>query len=141
MRSITILALTLLLTPFAASRVHAQQPDTSSASAQAHGALKTAGRNAKSGVKSVGSSIHHALKTAGNNTKAALKRATGDTVSHPNHKPGGLNKAARDVSKTLKGVGRSAKSSLKHAGSATHKALKNAGNGAKAGLKGDTTRH
>jgi ElaB/YqjD/DUF883 family membrane-anchored ribosome-binding protein len=129
-------------------RANAQQTDTTrqtrSDASQAHHALKTAGRNAKAGLKNTGSSIHHTLKSAGNKTKAALKRATGDTVPHPHHKPGGLNKVARSISGDMKSVGRKAKSTLKHVSGQTHHVLKRTGNNVKTGLKGqgtDTTKH
>lgn len=76
------------------------------------GAAKSTGRAVKSGVKTVGSKTHKVLKKAGRGTKSALSHAVGDTVHDPNHKPGGLNKAARDVSASVKHVGRSAKAGV-----------------------------
>lgn len=97
-----------------------------------HGAAKSAGRGAKSGIKQVGSTIHHGLKHAGRNLKSTAAKVVGDTVPEPpGHKPGGLNKVARDVSGAAKSVGRSAKSGVHNAGSATHKTLQSAGRAVK----------
>ncbi len=137
----TILLAGLLLL-FAAAPARAQQDaarDSGSVTGQAHHALKGAGRGIKSGAKSAGSKIHHALKTAGNKTKTALKRATGDTVSHKAHKPGGINKVARDVSGAFKRTGRHAKASLKQASGRTHKVLKHTGRDVKSDLKRQST--
>ena len=51
------------------------------------------------------------------------------------HKPGGLNKVARDISKTSKKAGRDTKAEIKRDASKTHNALTDAGNDTKAGLK------
>ncbi len=100
---------------------------------------KKAGRDTKAEVKRDESRTHHALKDAGNDTKGALKTATGDTLEKdPNHKPGGLNKAAREVSHAGKRAGAKAKHGVKHAASTTHHALKRAGNDAKATMKDST---
>jgi hypothetical protein len=146
MRPMLLITFVLFFLPAVATQATAQQPDTTKSDAsQAHNTLKTAGRKAKAGAKSVGSSIHHSLRTAGNNTKAALKRATGDTGSKKtNQKPGGLNKAARSVSGDFKTAGRKTKAALKNASGQTHHALKTTGNDVKASLKRqphDTTAH
>ena len=97
-----------------------------------HAVAKDAGRTAKSGAKSVGSTIHHGLKHAGRNLKSTAAKVVGDTVPEaPGHKPGGLNKVARDVSGAAKKAGRSAKSGVHTAGSKTHKALKSPGRAVK----------
>ena len=63
------------------------------------------------------------------------------------HKPGGLNKVARDVSKTVKKAGRDTKAEVKRGASKTHNALTDAGNETKTvikkttGLKGSTNPH
>lgn len=51
------------------------------------------------------------------------------------HKPGGLNKVAHDVSKTVKKAGRDTKAETKRAASGTHRTLKKAGNDTKAEAK------
>lgn len=99
------------------------------------GAAKSTGRAVKSGIKSVGSETHKVLKKAGRSTKSTLSHAVGDTVHDPNHKPGGLNKAARDVSASIKHVGRSAKKGVHEGASGTHKALQKTGNDVKASVK------
>ena len=52
-----------------------------------------------------------------------------------NHKPGGLNKIARNVSTTMKKAGRDTKAEVKRDASRTHNALTDAGNGTKTVLK------
>lgn len=100
---------------------------------------KKAGRDTKAEVKRDASHTHQALTKAGNETKATLKTATGDTAKKsPNHKPGGLNKAARQVSHVGKKTGAQAKHGLKGAASSTHRTLKKTGREAKAAVK-DTT--
>lgn len=103
-------------------------------------ASKETGRTLKAGVKSAGSSVHHVLKTAGRGTKSALSRAVGDTIHDPNHKPGGLNKVARDASESIKHVGRSAKAGVHESANDTHKGLQKAGNDVKKAA-GDTSHH
>src|SRR5690242_21764917 len=62
--------------------------------------MKKAGRDTKAELHRDASRTHQALTKAGNDTKAELKRATGVTSTTPDaeHKPGGVNKLARDVS-------------------------------------------
>lgn len=91
-------------------------------------AAKTTGRTLKSDIKTVGSKTHHVLKKTGRRAKSALSHAVGDTVHDPNHKPGGLNKAARDVSESMKHVGRSAKADVHEGASDAHKTLQKTGN-------------
>ena len=63
------------------------------------------------------------------------------------HKPGGLNKIARNVSSTAKKAGRDTKAEVKRDASRTHNALTDAGNGTKTvlkkatGIKGSTNAH
>jgi Skp family chaperone for outer membrane proteins len=54
------------------------------------------------------------------------------------HKPGGINKVARDVSKTMKKAGRDTKAEVKRDASKTHNALTDAGNETKTTLKKTT---
>lgn len=101
---------------------------------------KTVGRGVKSGVKHVASGTHHVLKSTGRGVKHDLNVATGDTVPKPKSKPGGLNKVARDVSKSVKHVGRSAKKGVRHAKSDAHSGLTDAGKDVKESVK-DSTKH
>ena len=57
------------------------------------------------------------------------------------HKPGGLNKVARDVSNTAKKAGRDTKAEVHRDASRTHNALTDAGNGTKTVLKRTTGIH
>jgi hypothetical protein len=107
---------------------------------QVSAAAKTTGRAAKSGVRHVTSGAHHVLKKTGRSAKESLKDATGDTMPKPHGKPGGVNKVARDVSKTFKHAGRSAKSAVHGAASGAHSDLTTAGKNAKESVK-DSTRH
>jgi hypothetical protein len=54
------------------------------------------------------------------------------------HKPGGLNKVAHDVSSTVKKAGRDTKAEVKRDASKTHKTLQKAGNDTKAQAKRTT---
>jgi hypothetical protein len=67
--------------------------------------VKKAGRDTKAEVKRDGSKTHSTLQKAGNDTKGQLKRTTGIKGSQSNQ-PGGLNKVARDISKTGKKAAR-----------------------------------
>ena len=99
--------------------------------------MKKAGRDTKAEVHRDASKTHQTLTKAGNDTKAELKRTTGVTTksTSPNHKPGGVNKLARDVSHTSKTVGAKAKHTVKHAGSSAHQDLTKAGKNAKEAVK------
>ncbi len=98
---------------------------------------KKAGRQLKENLKDVSSDTHIALKKAGNDTKAEAKRVTGYTAQTPDeeHKPGGLNKLARDFSSASKKIGARWKNSVKSGASSTHAALTDAGKAAKDTLK------
>src|SRR5205085_1976414 len=76
-------------------------------------ASKKAGRDVKEDLKEASSSTHKVLKKAGNDTKDEAKHITGYVPPDSGHKPGGLNKVARDVSKTGKKTGAAAKHSVK----------------------------
>jgi hypothetical protein len=94
---------------------------------------KKAGRQLKANIKDVASDTHNTLTKAGNDTKAEAKRATGYTTPAPSpeHKPGGLDKVARDVSSASKKIGARWKHSVKSGASSTHAALTDAGKDAK----------
>jgi hypothetical protein len=94
-------------------------------------ASKKAGRDLKSDLKDAGSATHHALKKAGNDTKDEAKETTGYVPPDSGHKPGGLNKVARRVSKAGKKTGAKAKHGLKKESSQAHGALTTAGKAAK----------
>lgn len=98
-------------------------------------ASKKAGRQAKGELKSASSATHHTLKNAGNATKDEAKEATGYVPPDSGHKPGGLNKVARNVSKAGKKTGAQAKHAVKSSSSETHETLQNTGNAAKDTLK------
>lgn len=105
-------------------------------------ASKKAGRDTKAEVHRDASKAHQTLKKAGNDTKAQLKKTTGYTTPAPSpeHKPGGVNKVARQVSHASKTAGAHAKHSVKHAASQTHDSLTKAGNKVKAQAAKDTSR-
>ena len=130
-RPSTLFAIAMLAGALAAGPALAQ-----SVPQEVHGAAKATGRGIKAGAKSVGSSVHHVLKTAGRGTKSALARAVGDTIHHPNHKPGGLNKVARDLSESIKHVGRSAKAGVHEEASDAHKTLQKNGKDVKKDVAG-----
>jgi hypothetical protein len=75
---------------------------------------------------------------------AALPARAQDTSSH---KPGGLNKVAHNVSKTVKKAGQDTKAEVHRDASKTHNALTDAGNDTKTvlkkttGIKGSTNPH
>jgi hypothetical protein len=87
---------------------------------------KKAGRDIKAETKRAGSKTHNALTDAGNDTKAELKRATGIKAPQ-SHQPGGLNKVARDISKTSKKAGSDTKAEVKRAKGNAHGAATEAG--------------
>lgn len=144
MRIRTILA-SLALVGAASTIAGAQaQPDTGKKpgglNKVAHDVSKTfkkAGRDTKAEVKRTSSRSHQALTKAGNDTKAELKRTTGVTSKSPDstHKPGGLNKLARDVSHAGKKTGAHVKHATKKEAAHAHHALTATGKGAKEVVK------
>ena len=123
-----------------AAPMHAQQKKPGGLNKVARDVSKTmkkAGRDTKAEVHRASSAAHQALTKAGNDTKAELKRTTGVSSKSPSpeHKPGGLNKLARDVSHAGKETGAKAKHGVKKAGSATHEALTKTGKDAKERVK------
>lgn len=98
---------------------------------------KKAGRDTKAEVRRDAGKAHGALTKAGNDTKAELKRTTGVTTKTPDaeHKPGGVNKLARDVSHTSKETGAKVKHGVKKTSSEAHGELTKAGKGAKETVK------
>jgi hypothetical protein len=92
--------------------------------------VKKAGRDTKAEVKRDASKTHNALTDAGNDTKAELKRTTGIKGSQSNQ-PGGLNKVARNISKTSKKAASDAKAEKNRAKSDVHGSLTATGKTAK----------
>ena len=88
--------------------------------------MKKAGRDTKAEVKRDASKTHNNLKDAGNNTKAQLKRTTGIKGSQSNQ-PGGLNKVARNISKTSKKAASDTKAEKNRAKSNVHGGLTETG--------------
>jgi hypothetical protein len=87
---------------------------------------KKAGRDTKAEVKRDASKAHGALQKAGNDTKTELKRTTGIKGSQA-EQPGGLNKVARDISKTGKKTARAARAEKDRAKSKAHGELTETG--------------
>jgi uncharacterized membrane-anchored protein YjiN (DUF445 family) len=92
--------------------------------------MKKAGRDTKAEAKRGASKTHNALTDAGNNTKAELKRATGIKGSQ-SHQPGGLNKVARDISKTSKKAASDTKAEKNRVKSSVHGELTETGKSVK----------
>src|SRR4051812_42496035 len=99
--------------------------------------VKKAGRDTKAEAHRDASKTHNVLTKAGNDTKAELKRTTGVTSQSPDaeHKPGGVNKLARDVSHRGKKLGAKAKHGLKKTSSEAHGELSKAGKDTKEAVK------
>jgi hypothetical protein len=140
MRLHHVLAATLALTALSAPLRAQADKKPGGLNKVAHDISKTtkkAGRDTKAEVHRDASKTHNVLTKAGNDTKAELKRTTGVTSKSPdaNHKPGGLNKMARDVSHTSKKLGAKAKHGVKKTGNEAHGALTKAGKDAKAEVK------
>ena len=128
-----------LLTAFAAvARGQDEPKKPGGLNKVAHDVSKTskkAGRDVKEAVKSASSSTHQVLKKAGNATKDEAKEVTGYVPPDSGHKPGGVNKVARNVSKAGKKTGAQAKHSVKSAASETHEGLTSTGKAVKDTLK------
>ena len=108
--------------------------------AVAHNVSKTAkkaGKDTKEAVKTAGGQTHQVLKKTGNGTKDVLKDATGVTSNAPdkNHKPGGLNKMARDVSHASKKTAHKVKSGVKNAKAEGHENATKTGKAVKDTIK------
>jgi ribosomal protein S30 len=139
MRIHYVLAATLALTALAAP-MRAQEKKPGGLNKVAHDISKTtkkAGQDTKAEVRRDAGKAHGVLTKAGNDTKAELKRTTGVTSKSPSaeHKPGGVNKMARDVSHTSKELGAKAKHGVKKIGSEAHGELTKAGKDTKEAVK------
>ena len=140
MRIHYVLAATLALTALSAPLRAQDDKKPGGLNKIAHNISKTAkkaGQDTKAEVHRDASKTHGVLTKAGNDTKAELKRTTGVTSKSPDadHKPGGLNKMARDVSHTSKKLGAKAKHGLKKTGSDAHGALTKTGKDTKETVK------
>jgi hypothetical protein len=87
---------------------------------------KKAGRDTKAEIKRDASKGHHVAQDAGNETKTVLKKTTGIHGSNSQH-PGGLNKVARDISKTGKTAARATRDEKNRVKSNAHADLKETG--------------
>lgn len=96
-------------------------------------ASKKAGRDTKAELKRAGSKAHHVAQDAGNGTKKALKDVTGIKAPQKEN-PGGLNKIARDISKTGKKAARDTRDEKNRVKSKAHAAATKTGKK----LKGDS---
>jgi hypothetical protein len=124
------------LSIFAASAAGAQAQDAhkpGGLNKVAHDVSKTvkkAGRDTKAEIKRGSSKAHNALTDAGNDTKAELKRTTGIKAPQ-SHQPGGLNKVARDISKTSKKAASDTKAEKNRVKSDVHGTLTETGKSVK----------
>lgn len=84
--------------------------------------------------------MRHHLRYAMLTTAFTLFAATA-AHAQDDHKPGGLNKVAHDVSNTVKKAGRDTKAEVHRDASKTHNTLKDAGNDTKTVLKKTTGIH
>ena len=134
--TVRIAALAAALSLYGAASAGAQQADTAKPGGLnkvAHDISKTskkAGRDTKAEVKRAGSKAHNTLTDAGNETKTVLKKTTGIKGSQ-SHQPGGLNKVARDISKTSKKAGSDIKAEKNRVKSNAHGAATEAGKSVK----------
>ncbi|MDB4899759.1 MAG: hypothetical protein JWN53_1567 [Gemmatimonadetes bacterium] len=88
--------------------------------------VKKAGRDTKAEVKRDASNTHATLQKTGNDTKGVLKKTTGIHGSNSQN-PGGLNKVARDISKTGKKAARDTRAEKDRDKSKAHGALTETG--------------
>jgi hypothetical protein len=134
--NVRIAALAAALSLYGAASAGAQQADTNKPGGLnkvAHdvsNTAKKAGRDTKAEAKRAGSKTHNALTDAGNETKTVLKKTTGIKGSQ-SHQPGGLNKVARDISKTSKKAGSDTKAEVKRVKGNVHGASTEAGKSVK----------
>jgi hypothetical protein len=117
------------LSLFAATSARAQDQKPGGLNKVAHdvsNTVKKAGRDTKAEVKRDASKGHHVAQDAGNETKTVLKKTTGIKGSQSNQ-PGGLNKVARNISKTGKKAARDTRDEKDRAKSDAHGALTETG--------------
>jgi len=133
-----LLAVALLASVSAASSAQEKKPGgVNKVARDISKTSKEAGREGKEAVKKTSSEAHGALTKAGNETKHQLKKTTGYTTPAPSkeHKPGGLNKMARDVSHESKKTGAKLKHGTKKEASKGHRAATKTGKQAKEQVK------
>ena len=125
-----------------AGRAQGQEPEKKPGGLNkiAHDVSKTAkkaGRDTKAEVKRESSGAHRALTANGNALKAKSKSATGITSKTPDatHKPGGLNKIARDISHASKESSADVKHTVKKTKAEAHGELTKSGKDAKEVVK------
>lgn len=82
--------------------------------------------------------MRHGIRLALLASAVTLIAAGPARAQDSDNKPGGLNKVAQDVSKTLKKAGRDTKAEVHRDASKTHHALQDAGNDTKSELKKTT---
>jgi hypothetical protein len=126
---IAVIAAALSLVSAASARAQDTAHEPGGLNKVAHDVSKTAkkaGRDTKAEVKRDAGKTHQGLKKAGNDTKATLKKTTGIHGSNSKH-PGGLNKVARNISKTSKKAASDTKAEKNRAKSKTHGALTETG--------------
>lgn len=122
-------AVVAALSLFAAASARSQENKPGGLNKVAHdvsNTAKKAGRDTKAEVKRDASKTHHALQDAGNDTKTVLKKTTGIKGSNSEH-PGGLNKVARDISRTGKKAARDTRAEKDRAKSKAHGELTETG--------------
>jgi hypothetical protein len=118
--SVRIAALAAALSLYGATTVSAQQAEEkkpgglNKVARDISKTSKKAGRDTKAEVKRAGSKAHNELTDAGN-----AKKATGIKAPQ-SHQPGGLNKVARDISKTSKKAGSDIKAEKNRVKSKAH---------------------
>lgn len=123
--SVRIAALAAALSLYGATTVSAQQAEEkkpgglNKVARDISKTSKKAGRDTKAEVKRASSKAHNELTDAGNATKATLKKTTGIKAPQ-SHQPGGLNKVARDISKTSKKAGSDIKAEKNRVKSKAH---------------------
>ena len=128
--NVRIAALAAALSLYAAATAGAQDANKPGGlNKVAHDISKTskkAGRDIKAETKRASSKAHNELTDAGNATKKTLKKTTGIKAPQ-SHQPGGLNKVARDISKTSKKAGSDTKAEIKRTKGKAHGASTEAG--------------
>ena len=132
---VRIAALAAALSLYSAAAAGAQQDTAKPGGLNkvAHDVSKTskkAGRDIKAEAKRTGSKAHNGLTDAGNATKKTLKKTTGIKAPQ-SHQPGGLNKVARDISKTSKKAGSDTKAEVKRVKGKAHGTATEAGKSVK----------
>ena len=130
---VAALAAALSLCSVATVRAQADEHKPGGLNKVAHNiskASKKAGRDTKAEIKRDASKAHGALTDAGNETKTVLKKTTGIKGSKSKD-PGGLNKVARDISKTSKKAGSDIKAEKNRVKSKAHGAATEAGKSVK----------